>query len=650
MSEESQNSEPTRSERGSELIGQVLAGRYRIERLLGSGGMGSVYRAEHVHMRKAVAVKVLHREMTAVPEVVARFEREAVAAGRIEHPNVVQASDFGRLEDGAFYLVLEYVEGESLAKVIERGPLPPERALHIARQIAHALAAAHAQNIIHRDLKPDNVMLVDRENYPDFVKVLDFGIAKVRMQDATGKTQHLTQLGTVFGTPEYMSPEQARGNPVDGRSDLYTLGVIIYEMLTGSTPFKSDDLIVVLTRTITEQPKPLPENIPERVRALTMRLLRKLPEERFANAVELITEMDSILGPSRPPPASVVHPQPSPLPPTADAAPVSSASAVAVSTRSVAQTLDDVPLASAPTSPALPAPPALASKLALPAWLLRPVLIGKKLVPTWGVVASALGLVVVGAVGTCAVAGGSKAASGEGAPSASAKAPLSDEALKQQKLRERAERGDQNALAELENKPKAERSADEWRAIGHGYCQIGQLSACIARYREGVTKRPALAKDPVVLADVRKAALVADSYREALELAALHLWAPGVDIVYDVWASTKGDKASEAITKRAREFLEDGAIRAKASPELKVALDLQRATRKQDCATAKKTVKAAVTSGDERAVPFLEQLRTTRGCGLLGLGDCWSCLRGSVNLTEAIDAAKRRPGPSFGSD
>ncbi|HEV8246403.1 MAG TPA: serine/threonine-protein kinase, partial [Polyangiaceae bacterium] len=275
--------------RGSELIGTVLAGRYRIERMLGSGGMGSVYRAEHVLMRKAVAVKVLHREMTALPEMVARFEREAVAAGRIEHPNVVAASDFGRLDDGSFYLVLEYVEGRPLSTLIDtEGGLPPERALHIVRQIADALGVAHSLKIIHRDLKPDNVMLVDRENYPDFVKVLDFGIAKVRMQDETGKTQQLTQLGTVFGTPDYMSPEQARGNPVDGRADLYALGVMLYEMLAGVTPFKSDDLIVVLTRHITEPPPPLPDKIPGPVRELVMKLLSKSPDERFQTAQELM--------------------------------------------------------------------------------------------------------------------------------------------------------------------------------------------------------------------------------------------------------------------------------------------------------------------------------------------------------------------------
>src|SRR4051794_12015020 len=143
--------------------------------------MGAVYRAEHVHMRKAVALKVLHKEMTAFPEVVARFEREAVAAARIEHPNVVSASDFGQLEDGSFYLVLEFVEGRSLAKLVEQtGALSPERALRITRQIVEALNAAHGVGIVHRDLKPDNVMLLAKEGEPDFVKVLDFGIAKIK--------------------------------------------------------------------------------------------------------------------------------------------------------------------------------------------------------------------------------------------------------------------------------------------------------------------------------------------------------------------------------------------------------------------------------------------------------------------------------------
>ncbi|HEY6079287.1 MAG TPA: serine/threonine-protein kinase, partial [Polyangiaceae bacterium] len=196
------------SEPGQSLVGTVLAGRYRIESLLGSGGMGSVYRAEHVLMRKACAVKVLHREMTQVKEVVARFEREAVAAARIEHPNVATATDFGQLENGSFYLVLEFIEGKSLSRLIaEEGALPEQRALAIVRQIADALGAAHGAGLVHRDLKPDNVHVMVSKDGGELIKVLDFGLAKVM-----GGSRR-TREGVVFGTPHYMSPEQAAGEP-----------------------------------------------------------------------------------------------------------------------------------------------------------------------------------------------------------------------------------------------------------------------------------------------------------------------------------------------------------------------------------------------------------------------------------------------------
>src|SRR5881394_3105684 len=187
------------------LVGTVLSGRYRIDKLLGEGGMGAVYRAEHAHMRKRFAVKVLHSEMSRLPEVVARFEREAMAAAHIEHPNVAAATDFGELDDGAFFLVLEYVEGTSLRDLIAKGPLSVERALHIAYQIGSALARAHSLGIVHRDLKPENVMLVEREGDPNFVKVLDFGIAKVPVGEfkserppTEGAPVVLTQLGMVY--------------------------------------------------------------------------------------------------------------------------------------------------------------------------------------------------------------------------------------------------------------------------------------------------------------------------------------------------------------------------------------------------------------------------------------------------------------------
>ncbi len=648
VSEEISIIEEGEAPRGSELIGTVVAGRYRIERMLGSGGMGSVYRAEHVLMRKAVAVKVLHREMTALPEIVARFEREAVAAGRIEHPNVVAASDFGRLEDGSFYLVLEYVEGKPLAKVIDsEGALAPERALHIVRQIADALGAAHALRIVHRDLKPDNVMLVDRENYPDFVKVLDFGIAKVRMQDETGKTQQLTQLGTVFGTPDYMSPEQARGNPVDGRADLYALGVMLYEMLVGVTPFKSDDLIVVLTRTITEPPPPLPDTVPPPVRDLVMRLLKKQPDERFQTARELIEQIDALIGPAAPPPSSMVLSARAPSAPdltTKEAVPASLASPAAPpSSAAVAIS------AKAPSSEPLElAVPTERSPRQRPAWLSRPVMIGRRQVPAWTLLTAGLGLVILGAVTTASLSGGADSPESAASANGSATPPPADKNSRERlELSGRAQKGDRTALVELEARSARDRSADEWRAIGHGYCEIGQLGTCIEKYRDGVTRKPSLAKDPTVLADVRKAAEAQDVYRDALELAALHLWAPGVDIVYDVWSTTKGDSSRSDVNKRAKEFVDDGAIRAKASDALKPTLDLQRAIKKHDCTTVKKSIRTIAESGDVRAVPILQQLKATSGCGLLGLSDCWSCLRGEVNIGDTIDAVKGRSAPTF---
>src|SRR5258708_3961734 len=199
------------------LVGKVLSDRYRIESVLGEGGMGAVYLAEHVLMHKRLAVKVLHPEMTRMPEIVARFEREAMAAAHIEHPNVAAATDFGKLDDGAFFLVLESVEGTSLRDLIAKGPLGVERALHIAYQIGSALARAHSLGIVHRDLKPENVMLVEREGDQNFVKVLDFGIAKVPVGEFSSERPGsdagpvLTQLGMVYGTPEYMAPEQALG-------------------------------------------------------------------------------------------------------------------------------------------------------------------------------------------------------------------------------------------------------------------------------------------------------------------------------------------------------------------------------------------------------------------------------------------------------
>jgi serine/threonine-protein kinase len=282
-------------------IGTVLSGRYRIDQLIGEGGMGKVYAAEHVAMHKRLALKVLHRELSVVPELVTRFEREAMAAANIDHPNIASATDFGKLEDDSVFIALELVEGRCLRDVIAAGPIPVRRALGIGRQIASALAAAHAMSIVHRDLKPENVMLVERTGDPDFVKVLDFGVAKVPIGEAGGAGPGvLTRIGTVFGTPEYIPPEQALGQPSDGRADLYSLGVILYEMLTGVRPFTSTSKVNLVGMHLGEPAPKLEDRapglgFPDALETLVARLLKKSAAERPQRAEDVIKEIDEIL-------------------------------------------------------------------------------------------------------------------------------------------------------------------------------------------------------------------------------------------------------------------------------------------------------------------------------------------------------------------
>jgi serine/threonine protein kinase len=283
-------------------VGTILAERYRLDELLGEGGMGKVYSAEHVLMRKRLAVKILHTELTQVPEVVARFEREAMAAANIEHPNVAAATDFGKLPDGAVFLVLEFVQGRNLRDEIAKGPMSIERALLIARQIGAGLAAAHALDIVHRDLKPENVMLVQKGADPDFVKVLDFGIAKVPMGDKKdGHGKPITKVGMVFGTPEYMSPEQALGQNVDGRADIYALGVILFEMIAGVRPFSSKSPVGILGQQLSKPPPSAAERcpglfVPPAVEQLLQKLLSREVAERFQSASDAVAAMDNLLG------------------------------------------------------------------------------------------------------------------------------------------------------------------------------------------------------------------------------------------------------------------------------------------------------------------------------------------------------------------
>ncbi|HVG64235.1 MAG TPA: serine/threonine-protein kinase [Hyalangium sp.] len=264
--------------------GTVLKGTYRIEAELGSGGMGTVYRATHIGLDKTMAVKVLSHRAISTPDSLARFEREAKVAGKVSHPAMTDVIDFG-VEGGTPYIVMEYVSGVELAELLDRqGTLTPRRAVAVMRQIVSLLRAAHALGIVHRDLKPANIKIIQEtpEDSQIFVKVLDFGVAKV-VGDVSGQ---LTSEGMLVGTPAYMAPEQITGQPIDGRTDLYAAGLIFYEMLSGKRAFKGETIARILHAQMNEPPPPLTTPVPDIVRQTLQKFVEKRPEDRFQDAGE----------------------------------------------------------------------------------------------------------------------------------------------------------------------------------------------------------------------------------------------------------------------------------------------------------------------------------------------------------------------------
>lgn len=276
------------------MVGKTIAGKFKILAKLGRGGMGAVYKAEHTHLDRVIALKLLHAHLANDDEYLKRFQREARTACKIRHPNVITLHDYG-VEEGHPYLAMEFIEGKTLKQILkEEGTLSLDRVFNITTQICSALAEAHGNNIIHRDLKPDNIMITDRRDGTSWAQVLDFGISKVIQ---TEPSTELTQAGTIFGSPRYMAPEQGLEKKVDTRADLYSLGVMIYEMLTKKYPIEAKTMMETLVKAVHEDPIPLktanPQvHIDDRINAPVMRLLERDPEKRYQRVEDFFADFE----------------------------------------------------------------------------------------------------------------------------------------------------------------------------------------------------------------------------------------------------------------------------------------------------------------------------------------------------------------------
>ncbi len=612
---------------GDPRVDTVLNSRYRIEKLLGEGGMGSVYRAQHLQLRKTVAIKVLHPSMVDNPDAVARFEREAMVSAKIQHPNVVSATDSGRLEDGSLYLVLEFVPGQSLADRLERrGALPSEAAASIALQVAAALRAAHAEGVIHRDLKPQNVMLLpsprpgDPEGGGDFlVKVLDFGIAKV--VGGGVRSEPLTQAGAIFGTPEYMSPEQAKGEPVDHRADLYALGVMLHEMVCGEPPFQSQELVGVLLKHAQEPAPPLPARVPSGLARLVRDLLEKQPSKRPESAAAVEARLRALAVP----PGGAV---PSPDSPGAQVdrtlgevrrrwRAVWAHPRTEVLLQRLTALGRRVPAVARPLTGLGRRLRSWAEPLARPGrrWLSRldPRLAAAGRLPAvrFGLL-GLLGLLAAVALWPQGVA---------------------------EEVRMRARSGDAVALAELAEVDPGRRRREEWVALISGALAGGAWSEALASLQQALRSEPSLLKEGSFRTLARRLGEHPATAEPALAAVAGASGSSGPDLLFEVWSSTPDRTVA---TRAARRWLDTPAVRERASKALRLALQAREV---RGCEEAKALLPAVAEHGDERAQRPLERWRRRRGCGFLRRRDCYPCLREDDAVDRALEAVRGRPAP-----
>ena len=272
-------------------IGTVLAGTYRLDEQIGEGGMGAVFRGHDLRRGFDVAIKILHPDYTRDPELARRFDREAQSAARLDHPNCIRVHGFGTADDGTKYIVMELLAGEELQRVAP-GVQGWRRAIDLILQVVAGLEHAHAQGLVHRDLKPANILVTRDHTGHEGVKIVDFGVAKILHGDGAG--EQMTRAGMLFGTPQYMSPEQALGQEIDARTDLYAVGILLHALVTGQLPFVSDDLVTLIRMQVSGEPPPLPGHVPAELAAVIQRLLAKHKEQRYPDAAALRGALERI--------------------------------------------------------------------------------------------------------------------------------------------------------------------------------------------------------------------------------------------------------------------------------------------------------------------------------------------------------------------
>ncbi|MCO4763626.1 MAG: serine/threonine protein kinase [Myxococcales bacterium] len=279
-----------------QMLGKVIGGRYRVTHVIGQGGFGAVYKCTHTATGDTLAIKVLRTDVADNLDVVARFRMEAKATSRLKHPNTVRVFDFGQMDDGNLFLAMEFLDGRTLTDLMRKeGPLEPERLVHVGLQVLKSLSEAHSKGLVHRDLKPDNIFVQNIHGEPDFVRVLDFGIAK----SLTADKQDITSTGAVIGTPKYMSPEQARGQTVDQRTDLYSLGIMLFEGVSGTPPFMAETPLAMILRRVTEDPPRVHDNIalptPIGLCDAILKSLARNPDDRYETADEMAAALTAAM-------------------------------------------------------------------------------------------------------------------------------------------------------------------------------------------------------------------------------------------------------------------------------------------------------------------------------------------------------------------